>query len=266
MSPLNKEEREKLLDKVRKLFALATSPNEAEALAAATKARELMAKYNLSQGELTEAELGDLAEIVEEIAECEFEKKFPAWVGTVAHGISLLYRTEHYVTWKRSGRETRTGNFRPIKNFKLVFVGAKDDVSAASYLMAYILRSSSSWAKEYYTNRCPSYEKQQFSRKAIYKNYFMGLARRIHQRLEEEAKRFGKMEESDPNCKALVVRKEQNLKDYMEEEHDDLKKMRVQKYNPHMDAFNSGFRDGDRVHLSGDNHKIQAPQARITHQ
>lgn len=265
MSPLNKEEREKLLDKVRKLFALATSPNEAEAMAAATKARELMAKYNLSQGELTEAELGDLAEIVEEIAECEFEKKFPSWVGTIAHGISLLYRTEHYVSWSRTGKETRTGNFRAIKNFKVIFVGAKDDAAAASYLMAYILRSSSSWAKEYYTNRCPSHEKQCFHRKVIYKNYFMGLAQRIHQRLEAEARKFGKMEEDDPNCRALVVRKEQNLKDYMNKEHDDLKKMRVQKYNPHTDAFNSGFRDGDKIHLSGNNQKLQAPQARISY-
>ncbi|MEH1923239.1 DUF2786 domain-containing protein [Nostoc sp.] len=41
-------ELEKIADKIRKLFALSQSPNEAEASAAAAKAQEMLTRYNLS--------------------------------------------------------------------------------------------------------------------------------------------------------------------------------------------------------------------------
>jgi hypothetical protein len=43
---------EKLIEKIQKLLALATSPNENEAKAASAKAQELMIKYNLEVSEL----------------------------------------------------------------------------------------------------------------------------------------------------------------------------------------------------------------------
>lgn len=266
MSPFNKEERDKIREKIKKLFALATSPNEAEALAAATKARELMTKYNLEQGELDEMDLADLTEIVEEITEAEFDKKLPAWVTLICDGIDRLYRTKHFVNWGRRGHCTRTGNFRAIKHFQMVFVGAKDDAAASSYLLSYILRSAAGWAKDFYSSdRCRPEEKARFRRKAIYKNYYFGLASRVHQRLLEEANKFNRMEEQDPNCRALVVRKEKNIEDYMKEELDLTNMKGVQKYRPGTGAFNSGFMDGDKIHISGESQKLQAPQARITH-
>lgn len=262
MAPLNKEERDKLLDKIKKLFALATSPNEAEAMAAASKARELMAKYNLSMGELTEHEMNDLSEIVEEFAECEFEKRFPAWVGIVSHGLSILYRVEHYVGWSRTGHTTRTGYYKATKKFKMYFVGAKEDAAAAAYVLAYILRSCNSWAKDYYQNRATDEEKAQYRRRQIYKSYFVGLAYRVRERLEEEAAKFNRLEEANAACRALVVVKDKKLKDYMEEEHDDLHQMRRQRFH-NTDAFYAGQADGDKIHLGNEGQKLQAPQGQL---
>ena len=44
--------KEEVLSKVRKLFELSNSPNENEAALAAAKARELLARYNLSIADL----------------------------------------------------------------------------------------------------------------------------------------------------------------------------------------------------------------------
>ncbi|MEJ6485273.1 DUF2786 domain-containing protein [Nostoc punctiforme UO1] len=41
-------ELEKIADKIRNLFALSQSPNEAEASAAAAKAQEMLTRHNLS--------------------------------------------------------------------------------------------------------------------------------------------------------------------------------------------------------------------------
>jgi hypothetical protein len=46
---------EKVADKIKKLFALAQSPNEAEAMAAFAKAQELLTRYNLSMTDLADS-------------------------------------------------------------------------------------------------------------------------------------------------------------------------------------------------------------------
>lgn len=50
------DDKQKAVDRVRKLLALSSSPNENEAMAAANKAHAIMAEYNLTQGDLSEAE------------------------------------------------------------------------------------------------------------------------------------------------------------------------------------------------------------------
>ena len=59
---LNREEREKVYDKVRKLLALSTSPNEHEAALAAERARELLDKYQISLAEVDSAEFTEIIE------------------------------------------------------------------------------------------------------------------------------------------------------------------------------------------------------------
>jgi len=52
------EQNQEILGKIRKLLALAQSPNEAEAAAAALKAQELLQKYNLSTASVENAQSG----------------------------------------------------------------------------------------------------------------------------------------------------------------------------------------------------------------
>src|SRR5262245_21357752 len=53
---MNKELKAKLLDRVRKLLALSTSPNENEAALAAEKAQALLAEHKLSMDEVLETD------------------------------------------------------------------------------------------------------------------------------------------------------------------------------------------------------------------
>lgn len=56
---------EKILNKIKNLLDLANNPNENEAIAAALKAQELMAKYNIELDQLDDKK--ETREIVEEI-------------------------------------------------------------------------------------------------------------------------------------------------------------------------------------------------------
>jgi hypothetical protein len=71
MADLNREERERVYDKVRKLLALSKSPNEHEAALAAERAREILDRYQISLAEVDEKEF---TEIVEKGADSGYSK------------------------------------------------------------------------------------------------------------------------------------------------------------------------------------------------
>lgn len=89
---------EKIADKIRKLLALAKSPNEAEAMAAMDKAQELMAAYGVSVDTVeTEGQAGDADPVVSE----EFDPNgTPTWKGLLLVGLGEAYSCEVYKSGK----------------------------------------------------------------------------------------------------------------------------------------------------------------------
>jgi len=80
------KDRDALLEKIRKLLALAGSPNQAEAESAAAKAQELLAAYNLDMADVLKT--GDRSEIKEEIFEEGRCSK--AWREVLLNGICAV--------------------------------------------------------------------------------------------------------------------------------------------------------------------------------
>lgn len=74
-------DQEKIIDRVRKLMALATSSNEHEAAAAAAKAQELMLKHNLSAAALNTKEEENTRDWID-------EKDGSSWRAQLANGIA----------------------------------------------------------------------------------------------------------------------------------------------------------------------------------
>lgn len=65
---------DKIVDRIRKLFALATSPNEAEAALAMAKAHEMLKQYNLALADVQGGEKPDVQQVV-----VERGGKFSGW-------------------------------------------------------------------------------------------------------------------------------------------------------------------------------------------
>lgn len=122
------ENREKVLKKIENLLALAgNNPSENEALAAALKAQELMAKYNI---ELAEVEGQDKSEeIVKEEyapkANCHYVRK---WRYTLANIIARNFCCKTYVV----NRETT------------VFYGYAKDAKIAVEVFKFLLKLETS--------------------------------------------------------------------------------------------------------------------------
>lgn len=91
---------ERIIEKVKKLLALASDPSAApnEAETASRQAASLMAKYNLDLASLSQAELEAEWDITElSMPGCRPGKKdpreVPTWIGVMAYGVKVYTRT-----------------------------------------------------------------------------------------------------------------------------------------------------------------------------
>lgn len=115
------EKREKMVEKIKKMMALAeNNPSEEESLSAALQAHKLMAKYNIHESEVT------LEEVKEDIVSIFSEQK---------HGC-------HLMAWRKQLGAIVAKSFRCkcyISGQDVVFRGYRDDAQLALdvYLMLY---------------------------------------------------------------------------------------------------------------------------------
>lgn len=107
-----KENRNDIIEKIRKILALAeNNPNENEAISAALKAQELMAKFNIN-----EAEIGnELSKERIDSLECVLSGKVQKWKLSLAVVISKNFRCKVYLT-----------------NNNVTFYGYESDIKIAS--------------------------------------------------------------------------------------------------------------------------------------
>lgn len=91
---------EKILNKIKNLLDLANNnPNENEAIAAALKAQELMAKYNIELDQLDDKK--ETREIVEEIYHQSDKHEMRKWKIGLADIIAQNFRCKVYFTNKK---------------------------------------------------------------------------------------------------------------------------------------------------------------------
>lgn len=118
-----------MLDKIRKLLALAADPScqGAEAETAARQAAKLMAKYDITLDSLSEAELKEQWDLTtQDAVSCRPGKRdakvVPSWIGIIAYGVKLYTNTRLHM----SG---------PLLRFK----GPRSDVEFACWLHKHLL-------------------------------------------------------------------------------------------------------------------------------
>lgn len=235
----NKEERDKLFDKIRKLMALSTSPNENEAAAAAAKVQAILAEHNLAMGDVTSA---SLKKDIKRDA-IETSDSFP-WRRIIGGATAALYFCK-YVYWIQHPRPG-------IRTDVHTFFGAPHNLEVAKMMFSYLIQTVERLAVE-------AAAKYTGGSRASFKTSFKNAcADRLSSRMwvmMDEAKK-GKAQASSgtgTNLPALASLYEQTalvLKDFLDELFEGALKSKPQKsVSKDLAGRIAGYKAGNEIGL-----------------
>lgn len=189
---VNMENKEEILKKIDKLLALAgNNPNENEAISAALKAQELMAKYNIELADVQGAESGR----------------------KIKKEIYTPKKSSHYVSkWKYSLSQIIAKNFC-CKTYSLgrdaiVFYGYEKDAKIANQVFGFLFETGNKLADRYY-RKC---KKEGRETKGILNTYLTGFCAGIKEVLDKQ-------------CVALMVIVPKEVEESYKEHSKDFRKM-----------------------------------------
>lgn len=180
------QDQSKIVDKIKRLFKLSSSPNENEAMQAASKAQELLIQHNLSMSDVYKD--GFCGEVIEH--EVEVFKNIPTWKRALIFGVSESNMCAPIV---------RSKNVDGSILRRVVFVGRPENAVVAGLLYDYL------------KNEVERLSKLTKDTSLTYRTSFkFGCAKRLYQRLIENFenhKKYGIKSETSPdnNVSALVV-------------------------------------------------------------
>lgn len=125
-------DKEKILNKIKKCMALGESANEHEAAAAMRQARKLMEKHGL-----TESHVG-LAEFGEQGVNIGYQR-FPLWATSLASVVGTAFQCSTYSSWR-----------------SIDYVGRKENTVVAAYCLECLMRQIRK-ARQDFVKSLPSY-------------------------------------------------------------------------------------------------------------
>lgn len=190
--PVDEDKRQQMIEKVKKLMALAeNNPSQEEAISAALMAQKLMAKYNIHEDDITLEEIkeGDITSI-------RTEQK----------------HNSHLMAWRKSLACIVARNFR-CKCYMLsddvVFRGYKEDAQLAhdTYLMLYNVGNK--LGSQMYSSK----RAEKGSGKGVYNSYVTGFLNGVYEALNKQ-------------CTALLVVIPKAVEEEWEEFSKDFKQSR----------------------------------------
>jgi hypothetical protein len=157
---------EKIIDKIRKLLALANSSNEHEAALAAAHAQRLLSEHNLAMTDIESEQKPQSADKVE----ANVSKTLPKWVRHLSAGVCTAFDCQAI--------------HHPALG-KMTFIGVGADVQIAAYTFAYldktVRRLCSSYIKHNVSDRTPNRQ-----RELLRQSYYLGAVSTITGRLREQ--------------------------------------------------------------------------------
>ena len=155
-----------IIEKIKKLLALANSSNEHEAALAASHAQRLLSEHNLAMADIEASHRPDKADKIETAV----AKTLPKWLRHLSAGVSTAFDCQAI-------HHPATG--------KMTFIGVGADVQVASYTFTYLERIV--------RKLCGTYMKQHVSstipnrhRELMRQSYYLGAVSTITARLREQ--------------------------------------------------------------------------------
>jgi hypothetical protein len=221
-----------IIEKIRKLLALANSSNEHEAALAAGHAQRLLAEHNLAMADIEASHRPKKADRIETDA----AKNLPKWLRHLSAGVSSAFDCQA-VHHPATGRMT--------------FIGVGADVQIAAYTFTYLERTV--------RRLCGAYMKQHAvgtlanrHRELMRQSYYLGAVSTITARLKEQKA------QTPVTTGALVPVKEGLIRQAMSEI-GNLRTMHSRRSYVNSDAYSRGQTDGGRV---GIHHGIPGASSR----
>lgn len=158
-------ENEKIIAKIKKLFALAeNNPSEEEAKTAALKAQELLAQYHIEYADVEEIDLDRVEELDEVIVDVPAKK----WKYTLANIVAKNFRCKHFFYGKQ----------------RVVFYGHQTDAKIASETFKYLFNMGNRLGMRLYNEARNAYR----NTNNIYNSCVLGFCRGIEQALAEQSR------------------------------------------------------------------------------
>jgi hypothetical protein len=215
-------EKTPIIEKIKKLLALADSSNEHEAALAAGHAQRLLAEHNLAMTDIEAAHQPDKADTVE----TSVPRSLPKWLRHLCSGVSSAFDCQ-------AVHHPATG--------KMTFIGVGADLQVAVYTFTYLERTvrmlCSCYMKLHANNAVTNRH-----RELMRQSYFLGAVTTITTRLREQ------QVQTPINTGALVPVKEGLIRQAMSEI-GKIRTMHSRKSYINSSAYNCGQADGKAIGL-----------------
>lgn len=209
-----------IIEKIKKLLALANSSNEHEAALAAGHAQRLLSEHNLAMADIEASHRPDKADKVE----TSVSKSLPKWMRHLSAGVSTAFDCQ-------AVHHPATG--------KMTFIGVGADVQIAAYTFTYLDRTVRKLCGDYMKRHARSTIANR-DRELMRQSYYLGAVSTITDRL-----RVQKIQ-TPVTSGALVPVKEGLIRQAMNEI-GTIRTMHSRRSYINSDAFSRGQSDGGQV-------------------
>ena len=251
------QSQDRLIDRIKKLLALANNnPSAEEAASAAAMAMRLMRKYNLESADLQAHELRKEGTIIRAVVENgpNYKVRVASWFNVLVTGVAQSLGCETTISYNPS----RTG-------MAMYLHGARQDVEVANWLINYLhvqidKLADAHWKDKSLLIRLRNDRAPYASERTREKNnYRFGLAISVLQRVKEV---YGADEEDvkgASSANALVALKNQLIR----EQFPNLPAT-TEINQKHTEALRRGYRDAEKINVQRIVHdEVQKPVALI---
>jgi len=228
-----------IIDRIRKLLALANSGNEHEAASAAAHAQRLLAAHNLAMADIAAAVRPEKADRIE----TDVARKLPKWIRHLSAAVSSAFDCQAI-------HHPATG--------KLTFIGVGADVQVAAYTFTYLDRTV--------RKLCAGYLKQNLGagisgrqRELLRHSYNLGAVSTISRQLQDQKR------QTPVTPGALVPVKEGLIRKAMNEI-GPIRQMHSRRSYINATAYNQGQTDGQQVRIQKGVEQAQSLRKPLLHQ
>jgi hypothetical protein len=222
-------DKDKIIEKIRKLLALSKSDNVHEAQLALTRANEMMTEHQLHMSQI-------------DIDKMKDSRLFEGQVVKV----SETYRSFMRDIAKAAGRIFDAQEIGTGKQSEIYYVGQKEDVSNANILFSHLFeswrsicsRDTKKWKEQHY-------EASQYEVKKYQISHGQGFASAVLTRATALASTRKSAVKTTAAGTALVVLKDQLIQQWV----DDNTKSRKHTYKAQSGGYREGYKAGQQINL-----------------